>query len=93
MDHRAAEGGGVMKWTLNIMCSNCGKTESVHNSLDEIAKVAERWGSFGCALYCPECVKTWNERNSKPMSDYKNTFTVIATLFFNNYHKQEARDA
>lgn len=75
-------------WNCEIMCFNCGKTESVHNSLCEISEVAERWGSFGGALYCSECVKTWHERNKKPMSDYKNTFTVIVGQFFKRYAEQ-----
>ena len=76
-------------WSCEIMCSNCGKTESVHNSLGEISQVAERWGSFGGALYCPNCVKTWHERNKKPMSDFKNTFNVIFMKFFDRYAEQQ----
>lgn len=66
----------------SIMCSNCGKTEDVRNNLAEISEVAKRWGSFGSALYCEDCVKTWHERNSKPMADYNNTFTLICAKFF-----------
>lgn len=79
-------------FNCEIMCSNCGKTESIHNSLVEISEVAEKWGSFGGVLYCPECVKTWHERNKKPMSDFKNTFTVIAAQFFKRYAELEVSD-
>lgn len=79
-------------FNCEIMCSNCGAEESVHNSLRDISEVAERWGSFGGALYCPECVKTWHERNKKPMSDYKNTFTVICGRFFKRYAEQKEQE-
>jgi len=76
-------------WSCKIMCSNCGNTESVHNSLSEISDVAKRWGSFGGALYCPKCVGTWHERNKKPMSGYENTFTVIFFKFIKRYAEQQ----
>lgn len=76
-------------WSCEIMCSNCGNTESVHNSLGEISEVSERWGSFGGALYCPKCKATWRERNDKPMADKSNTFTLIAGKFFVAYYSGE----
>lgn len=58
----------MSRWTINIQCSNCGAREEVPNNLEEIGKRAEVWGSFGNALYCPECRRTWSERNSKPLA-------------------------
>ena len=59
-----------------IQCSRCGKrrrlTTSRRESLDRA--IQKGWGSCGTALYCPECSKTWNQRNSKPMSSEANTF-------------------
>lgn len=78
-----------IKHNLNIMCSNCGNMESVPNNLGVIDKVAERWGSCGSALYCPECKATWRERNDKPMADKSNTFTLIAGKFFVAYYNRE----
>ena len=78
-----------IKHSLNIMCSRCGKMESVPNNLGVIDKVAERWGSCGSALYCPRCKATWHERNNKPMADKANTFTLIAEKFFVAYYNGE----
>ncbi len=74
-----------MAYRLDITCSNCGERESVPNLLSAIDAVSDRWGSCGNALYCPECTRTWFERNQKPMGGKQNTFTVIAAMFFANY--------
>ncbi len=57
---------------LQIMCSNCGhrsrkfaydRYRRYQSAPDKIIKAG--WGSFGDALYCPRCVKTWEKRNGK----------------------------
>lgn len=74
---------------IDIMCSNCGLRKTIPNNLDEIDKtVKEGWGSCGHALYCPECSRTWSERNPHPMADFKNTFTVIAAKFFREFERR-----
>lgn len=67
---------------IGIQCSNCGQ----HQSFDydfEFPKSAldAGWGSFGRAVYCPNCVKTWGDRNpGRPMSGKTNTITAILHL-------------
>lgn len=50
---------------MKILCSRCGNTHSFRYSAENVgAAVYEMgWGSYGSALYCPECSKTWDERN------------------------------
>ena len=64
---------------LELTCSCCGnhvslKARTVKETVDIIKS---GWGSYGSALYCPECTRTWNDRNSKDMADEKNTFICI----------------
>lgn len=34
-------------------------------------------------MYCPECTKSWKERNgNRPMGDERNTFIVVMNLFY-----------
>lgn len=70
---------------ITIQCSNCGKIRNVRNSMQSALKcVEEGWGSFGSAFYCPDCVKTWDERNEKPLSDANTTFCRIMNVLIKN---------
>lgn len=62
-----------------IMCSRCGAKKSFTYSKANADKVIkEGWGSFGSALYCPECTKSWPERNpDRPQPGDDNTRVVI----------------
>ena len=64
---------------ISVQCSNCGKRRRISNKKVEytVNAIKEGWGSFGSAIYCPECSKTWSDRNEKPMADEKNTFLLI----------------
>lgn len=66
-----------------VTCSNCGKQKRLKNTVDyTVAFIKLGWGSCGSALYCPECSKSWSERNGdRPMGDDKNTFYVIMQKF------------
>ena len=68
---------------INIYCSCCGNRRGVSNKKVEytINAIKQGWGSCGSALYCPECSKSWRERNNKPMADERNTFFVIMSVF------------
>lgn len=69
---------------IYLTCSRCGQNKRMSDS-DKILKIInDGWGSFGSALYCPECCKTWEERNSNAMSDSNNTLTIIFDKFFKN---------
>lgn len=69
---------------ITITCSCCGNHKNVSNEKMEytVNAIKEGWGSYGSALYCPECSASWDERNpGRPMSDEKNTFWLIANHF------------
>jgi hypothetical protein len=58
---------------VRITCSNCGAHENIGPSKITDA-VLRGWGSYGSALYCPECTKTWDERNKgRPMASALHT--------------------
>lgn len=49
-----------------ITCSCCGNSQTIGYTATDVNKtVKDGWNSFGDALYCPDCVKTWEERNGK----------------------------
>lgn len=71
---------------LQIQCSNCGhrsrkyKIEyayEVEQRADEMIKAG--WNSYGSVVYCPACVKTWEERNGKDkhMAGGMNTKSIV----------------
>lgn len=69
---------------IDIMCSCCGNHETVSNRKvsNSVDLIKRGWGSCGSALYCPDCTRTWKERNGdRPMADERNTFFVILNLF------------
>jgi hypothetical protein len=66
---------------MRIQCSNCGASKEFRfNSGKVLEAINEGWGSYGSALYCPECTKTWYERNDKDLADKVNTMSVIYDL-------------
>ncbi len=65
---------------MTIWCSNCGAHHSFRYSAGNVlnAVYVHGWGSYGAVLYCPECSRTWDERNKgRPMAGPKNTIRVI----------------
>lgn len=66
---------------MTITCSRCGKHRRFNFSVMSVARaIRDGWGSYGNVLYCPECTKTWNERNSRSLSDNFNTIRIIDDL-------------
>lgn len=71
--------------TIDVMCSCCGNHQKLSNERisDTADLIHSGWGSCGSALYCPECSKTWKDRNAnRKMADERNTFLVIMNLFY-----------
>lgn len=72
---------------MRILCGRCGAdyafyycAANVHNAVYN-----QGWGSFGAALYCPECSKTWDERNKgKPMAGARETISLIGAFHRRN---------
>lgn len=69
---------------MTIYCSCCGKKHSFKYSAQNVLRAVYTcgWGSYGSALYCPECTRTWDERNAgRPMPGPRNTISVIDSLY------------
>lgn len=64
---------------INITCSNCGRHRRISNKKVEytVRAIKQGWNSFGSALYCPECVRSWHDRNNTELAGEKNTFLII----------------
>lgn len=53
---------------MEIYCSRCGNHEKVIRSVKGVkAKSKKGWRSFGSAIYCPSCAKSWRERNTSSL--------------------------
>ena len=75
---------------ITIQCSNCGSSRTIRNSMQSaINCVEDGWGSFGSAFYCPDCVKTWDERNDKPLSGKNYTFLMVMNKLLEQYKNDE----
>lgn len=65
---------------MEISCSNCGKRKKFRYSASNILCTVynQGWSSYGSALYCPECSKTWNGRNpGRPLARPESTVNLI----------------
>ena len=77
---------------IDIQCSCCGNHRKLSNAKleDTVNFVNSGWGSCGDALYCPECAKTWKERNGdRQMSNDRNTFIQIMRQFFDAINRKD----
>ena len=55
---------------IEYQCSNCGKREKVSAMVGiPHGMFALGYRAVGDALYCPDCVKSWAERNGKPFDE------------------------
>lgn len=74
---------------MEISCSNCGKRKEFRYSVSNVLRTVynQGWSSYGSVLYCPECSKTWDERNKgRPMPEPENTIGVI-----DEWHRRSKR--
>ena len=63
---------------IQIQCSNCGTQHQMKYAVGRIVQaISNGWDSYGNALYCPECSRTWYNRNKKPMGGKWNTMRII----------------
>ena len=59
---------------MEIYCSRCGNHEMILRSVRGVkAKSKKGWRSFGSGIYCPECTRTWKERNDKELNTVEET--------------------
>lgn len=75
---------------MQIQCSCCGATRNFRYSVGNVLSMVTGlgWNSFGHALYCQKCSKTWEKRNGsgRPLAGLENTIVVIDAI-----HEQEER--
>ena len=65
---------------IEYQCSNCGKVEKVSAMVGiPHGMFALGYRAVGDALYCPDCVSSWAERNGKPFDEqYKDVGNMFA---------------
>ena len=67
-----------------LQCSCCGKSHAIqYTAKNVLSTVKSGWNSFGSALYCPDCVKTWEDRNGagRPLWGEDHTIERIDELY------------
>ena len=75
---------------VTLQCSCCGKRRSVVYTAFNLASIInDGWGSYGSALYCPKCTRTWEDRNgtNRPMPGKFNTLRIIDELYIESAPK------
>ena len=67
---------------MTLICSNCGEKRTVE-TIPEVKKVVwEGWRAVGDAEYCPECSRTWKDRNGReiPSSETSSYWRIRAFM-------------
>ena len=67
---------------LHYSCSNCGKQE-VTSAIPH-GMYALGYRAVGSALYCPQCVETWKERNGEDFDEQIANPTTQFAQWWNN---------
>lgn len=71
------------KVTIKLRCSNCGDCRELTSTVDDtVDSVKEGWGSYSTNLYCPQCSRTWKERNFTEMNGEDVTFKIIMNMIY-----------
>lgn len=55
---------------VTLQCSCCGdRRPVVYTAFNLASMIKNGWSSYGSALYCPKCTRTWKNRNgtNRPM--------------------------
>ena len=72
---------------VRVCCSCCGSSV-VATERDIRSLIKKGWGSYGSAIYCPECTRTWDERNpNRPMPGPENTYTVLENMMESDFDR------
>ena len=80
-----------MTMKIEYQCSNCGKWEKVSAMVGiPHGMFALGYRAVGDALYCPECVKSWAERNGKPFDEQYKDVGHLFSVWWNNKVKRQA---
>ena len=79
---------------MKIMCSNCGATRFMtYSATNAIKAIRTGWRANGNAAYCPECVRTWADRNGdrlQPSGDAM--LTLIDEIHRQNTERRRGHD-
>jgi hypothetical protein len=86
-----ALGGKAMK--ISYQCSNCG----VHEQTSAVVGVPEGmfylgYRAHGDVLYCPNCVKTWKERNGMEYDEQYKDAQHLFAVWWNRKMQITARN-
>ena len=66
---------------MTLICSNCGEKRAVMTISEADQAVREGWKVVGDAEYCPECSRTWEDRNGREIpSNETISYIKMATL-------------
>lgn len=63
---------------MRIVCSNCGRSATLKPRGFNVSELLDKgWRCYSVNLYCPECSKTWNERNDKPLGSRDDSYALL----------------
>lgn len=66
---------------MTLICSNCGAKRYVAIT-EAVQAVRDGWKVVGDAAYCPECSRTWKDRNGReiPSSETSSYWRIRAFM-------------
>lgn len=67
---------------MTLVCSNCGEKRTVETIPEAEQAVRDGWKVVGDAEYCPECSRTWKDRNGReiPSSETGSYWRIRALM-------------
>ena len=66
---------------MRLICSCCGRSDTIKPLGWNVSDLLDKgWRSYSSNPYCPECSKTWHERNDKPLGNRGDTYALLHEL-------------
>lgn len=78
---------------MTLMCSNCGEEKTVETILEVTKVIEDGWRTVGDANYCPECSRTWKDRNGREIpSSETGSYWMVLRIYMAEYLEEEKKE-
>jgi len=82
-----------MENEIRYQCSNCGKHEQTRAAIGVPAGMLYAgYSAHGDVLYCPDCVKTWKNRNGAEYDEQYKDPTLLFAMWWNKQVQMQITD-
>ena len=78
---------------IHYQCSNCGKREQTSGAIGvSVGMFYIGYRAHGDVLYCPDCVKTWKERNGMEYDEQYKDPPHLFAMWWNRQVQMQITD-